>query len=179
MDADSKSTTPSESRSSRRWSRLGKWGFFAALLVTLVAIQWPMLKGMVYGVAPAADIPADQLPQWRYSYEEALAESKQTGRPVLIDFTASWCPPCRVMEREVWPDQKVRDTIDDRVIPLKLDVDEPSTAPASARYQITYIPTLLLVDGNGNTLARSGFMDAGTIVQFIRDHAPAPAAEAG
>lgn len=156
----------------RPWARWVKRGVVVALLAAVVAIQWPMLKGIVYGIAPLGEVSADQLPQWRTDYDAALAESRETGRPVLIDFTASWCPPCRVMERDVWPDPAVRQAIAARVVPLQLDIDLPGSAAAAQRYGIRYIPTIVLVDGQGNPLARTGFLDAGDLTEFITTHAP-------
>lgn len=149
-----------------------KWGIGAALLVAVVVVQWPMLKGVVYGISPPAPVSPDKLPQWRASYEAALAESKETGKPVLIDFTASWCPPCRVMEADVWPDEEVRAAIAEHVVPLQLDVDDPASAAAANHYGIMYIPTIVLVDAEGTELARGAFMAAGDMVDFIEGNAP-------
>lgn len=154
----------------KRWIGRG----FVAVIVALAALTlWPMLKGVYYGVVPPAPVPADQLPAWRGGYGEALAESARTGRPVLIDFTASWCPPCRVMEADVWPDADVCAAVADRVLPLQLDVDEPASAAAASRYGIQSIPTILLVDGTGTELARGSFMSAAGMVRFIEANAPA------
>lgn len=158
----------------RSWSKWIKGGLVVAVIGALIVIQWPMLKGIAYGIAPPEKAPADQLPQWRPGYEAALAESEQTGKPVLIDFTASWCPPCRVMEADVWPDEDVRTTIAERVVPLQLDVDVPTSAAAAQRYGIQYIPMIMLVDAEGNEIARGGFMSADAVVEFISTHAPQP-----
>ncbi len=168
-------------RPRRPWGRWIKRGILAAVVIGLLVIQWPMLKGVFYAVVPPSPASPEDLPQWREGYEQALAESRETGRPVLIDFTASWCPPCRVMEADVWPDASVRDVIAQRVIPLQLDVDKPSSAPAAQRYGVQYIPTIILVDADGRELARDGFMTAAQMIAFIDVNAPegtAPVADA-
>lgn len=178
-------TTPSESHdapspeptrttgngSASRW--IGRALLLAIVVIGLVTL-WPMAKGVYYGMVPPEPVPADQLPAWRESYEMALAESAQTGKPVLIDFTASWCPPCRVMEADVWPEEQVRTTLAERVIPLQLDVDDPSSAAAARRYNVQYIPTIVLVDATGEELAHGQFMSADDLVSFVEEHAPLP-----
>lgn len=164
---------PASTPSGASWQTWIGRGVLAALVLLAAVALWPMVKGTYYGMVPQEPVSPDQLPAWRESYEAALAESAESGKPVLIDFTASWCPPCRVMEAEVWPDEGVRSAIADRVIPLKLDVDEPTSSAAAQRYAVQYIPTILLVDATGTELARSGFMSADEITDFIQDNAPA------
>ena len=36
------------------------------------------------------------------SYDAAVAESNRTGKPILLDFNAEWCPPCQALKREVF-----------------------------------------------------------------------------
>ena len=151
-------------------SRIG----LAALVLFCLWMAWPMAKGVWYGIAPPAPVPADQLPAWRESYSVALAEAKATGLPVLIDFTASWCPPCRVMEHDVWPDPRVREAIAGRVIPVQVDIDDPQSAVATRQHEVSGIPTILIVDGAGNELTRGGFMSAGDLVAFIEERATMP-----
>src|SRR5512141_2175586 len=96
------------SESSGSWLRRHRWGMiWSALLGVIVLVQWPMLKGMFYRVS-GSPAPEDGIP-WRTDFDAALAEARQSGRPVLLDFYASWCPPCQVMKHEVWPEAKVRE----------------------------------------------------------------------
>lgn len=124
-----------------------------------------MLKGAFYRVTGAAP-PEDQI-AWRTDYEAALAESRQSGKPVMIDFTADWCPPCQVMKHDVWPDDSVRQTIEAQAIPLLINVDDEATRSIQARYEVRTIPTILLVDGEGRVLKTGSFMSKRGMLDFL------------
>jgi protein disulfide-isomerase len=143
--------------------------FWAGLLALVLAVQWPMIKGMFYK-ASGATAPADGI-AWRTDFDAALAEAKQSGKPALLDFTAAWCPPCKLMKHEVWPDAAVRRAVGDDTIPVLLDVDQPGSAEAARRYGVSAIPTILLVDGDGKVLKRGNYMSKDALLRFIEEGA--------
>jgi thioredoxin len=62
-----------------------------------------------------------------------------SAKPVLVDFTAAWCAPCRVIEPVL---EAIADEYRDQLTVAKLDVDEsPQTA---LRYSVMSMPTLIL-----------------------------------
>lgn len=62
-------------------------------------------------------------------YEAGMAYAKQTGKPVMIDFTGHGCVNCRKMELAVWHDAKVRDLIMKDYVLISLYVDEKTPLP--------------------------------------------------
>lgn len=92
-------------------------------------------------------------------FESTLASQR---RPVLVDFSASWCGPCRMMAPalESFAARRSGD-----LVVVKVDIDE---APdVAARYGIRSVPTLMLVE-NGRTLAQqSGLMSESQLAEFV------------
>ena len=59
-----------------------------------------------------------------FDYNEGLAYARQTGKPILIDFTGHACTNCRKMEEDVWPDPQVRQRINNDYVLIQLYVDD-------------------------------------------------------
>ena len=69
-------------------------------------------------------------------------EVMQSDRPVLVDFSAAWCGPCKKLEPIV---DEIAGDYDGRLKVVKVDVD---TSPATAaRFGVMSVPTLLIVSG--------------------------------
>ncbi|MBR1445709.1 MAG: thioredoxin family protein [Alloprevotella sp.] len=62
-------------------------------------------------------------------YEKGMAYAKQTGKPVLLDFTGFGCVNCRKMELAVWHDAKVRDLLNKDYVLISLYVDDKTRLP--------------------------------------------------
>ncbi len=144
------------------------WIPWLALLVIL-AINWTGVKGALYGFLPGGP-SAEDLPAWRADYATALAESQASGKPILVDFTADWCPPCRVMEREVWPDERVRQALNEHTVPLQLDIDDDANSRLADSRRVGSIPTVLLLDSNGKEVARRGILTPSQVLDLVQKH---------
>ncbi len=65
-----------------------------------------------------------------HSYEEGLAYAKQTGKPIMLDFTGWACVNCRKMEENVWNQPEVFSIINEKYVLISLYVDDREKLPA-------------------------------------------------
>jgi protein disulfide-isomerase len=108
---------------------------------------------------------------WLTSWDEAVKESKKTGKPILMDFTGSdWCGWCIKLKKEVFDQPEFAAWAKKKVV--LLEVDFPNNKPQSAavkkqneelqtRYQIDGYPTILFVDASGKVLGKYGYDEGG------------------
>jgi len=97
--------------------------------------------------------------------KQGFQELIKSETPVLVDFYADWCGPCKAMGPVL---EKVSKTMGDRVKIIKINVDKNQTAAAA--YRVQSIPTMILFKKGEVKWRQAGGMGQGQLEAILRQH---------
>lgn len=133
----------------RTWRRLLPW-LLVPLALYFVNVEWQTRRGEAALLATALEFrPLDV----------ALSRARASGRPVLVDFSAIWCPSCRRLHETVFSDPAVQAAINAGYELSLVDYESPEAPAFMTRYAVTGFPTLLVLDADGRLLRRLPISD--------------------
>ena len=102
---------------------------------------------------------------WRHDEAQAVAESRRTGKPLLVDFRADWCGACKMLDADTWADPAVRAEIEAHYVPLQIDMtaEDEATNKIAERYGVAGLPTILV-----GTRRITGFVRPAAMLAALR-----------
>jgi thiol:disulfide interchange protein len=128
----------------------------AAAITTLSACsrQEPVTPAPVETISNHATVEI----VWESDMPSALERARNEGKPVLINFYADWCVWCKRLESTTLRDAKVATVLQNKVVPLSLDVDGDGRE-LSNEYRVDGLPTIVVLDAGGQEIGRiPGYM---------------------
>ena len=99
------------------------------------------------------------------SFQEVINSDK----PVLVDFSAEWCGPCKMMKPLL---DELKERVGDRARIIKIDVDKNPTLAAA--YEVRGVPTLAIFQQGILRWRQAGVMQVAALEKIIEQYAPGP-----
>lgn len=94
-----------------------------------------------------------------------FSEIINSEQPVLVDFFADWCGPCKALAPIL---KDAKSELGDEVKIVKIDVDK--NQPLAEKYQVRGVPTLILFKNGKQLWRQSGVPQKTELVSLIRSH---------
>lgn len=104
------------------------------------------------------------------NFTAVLAKAKKENKLVFIDAYTTWCGPCKLMAKNIFPQKTVGDYYNSHFINTKIDMEKGEGIEIAKKYNVKAFPTYLFVDGNGELVHRTlGYVEENDFIQFAKD----------
>lgn len=102
-------------------------------------------------------------PKW----SKVLAEAKKQNKLIFVDAYATWCGPCKQMEKNVFPDTAVGRFFNQNFISVSLDVEAGDGIAFGQKYGVEVLPTFFIITPEGKSLTYAkGYLPAQQLIAF-------------
>ncbi|MCK5701012.1 MAG: thioredoxin family protein [Cyclobacteriaceae bacterium] len=101
------------------------------------------------------------------SWEEALDLARKENKLIFLDAYASWCGPCKSLQKKVFPAEKVGDFYNANFINVKMDMEKGEGIALAQKYGVRAYPSLFFIDHKG-VLKKSalGYHNANQLIKL-------------
>lgn len=129
----------------------------------------PLLLFALLLLSPLA-ANAQEGTQFQYNQVDEAISASSPGEYIFVDLFATWCGPCLLMDKEVFPQEQVANYINTHFTTCRLNADSDAGKAFMAQHHIDKLPTLVVIDHQGNLIkAHSGLLDGYGLVRFLRE----------
>lgn len=99
-------------------------------------------------------------------FADAVSKAKAENKMVFLDCYTSWCGPCKMMARDIFPQKKVGDFMNPKFVSIKIDMEKGEGPALTKKLQVSAFPTFIIFNADGQELGRflggsnaDGFID--------------------
>jgi len=122
---------------------------------------------MTFALLLCAAAAAAQVHFEKGSPSELRRMAREQGKLIFMDVYASWCTPCRTMDRYVFAEREVGDYMNERFVCVKVDADSKEGKEIAGEYKVSKVPTYLVLTPDMRLVGRSS--GARSKYEFIDD----------
>lgn len=99
------------------------------------------------------------------TFKSVLEKAKKENKLIFLDAYTTWCGPCKLLEKNVFPKQEVGDFYNKNFINAHIDMEKGEGITLAKKYKIYSYPSLFFINGDGEVVYKTaGYIDA---TQFI------------
>ena len=88
---------------------------------------------------------------WQPTFEQGLALAKRTNKPLMVDFFATWCGPCKLLDSHIYSNAKV---VTESRNWINVKVDGEKRADLMKKYDLSAFPSIVFFAPNGKVLKK-------------------------
>lgn len=89
------------------------------------------------------------------NFESILAKAKAEKKLIFIDAYATWCGPCKIMDRNVFTDSPTADFFNKNFISYKVNIEKGNGSTIQLLYEVNSLPSLIFTDVEGKVLEKA------------------------
>src|SRR3954470_24737460 len=97
-----------------------------------------------------AEVNFVKQPEWK----DVLAKAKSEKKFIFVDAYTDWCIWCKVMDKNTFPEQEVSALLNDKFIPVKMEMETGYGITLAMKYHVASFPTFLVFNSDGELIDR-------------------------
>lgn len=103
-------------------------------------------------------------------FKDLIAKAKKENKLVFIDAYASWCGPCKMMERNIFTKKSVGDFYNKNFVNARIDMEKGEGREIATRFGVRSYPTYLFLNGDGELISQNyGYMEEQVFLAMAQD----------
>lgn len=89
------------------------------------------------------------------TFSQVVEKAKKESKKIFIDCYTSWCGPCKMLAKDIFPNEEVGKFMNDQFVNYKIDMEKGEGISLRRKYNINVFPTLLILNSDGSEFSRS------------------------